>query len=428
MSVRFNPAKLPGHNLPAISDPVPWCGVGAYLPGRPPFTLMPELHQGLFYVQEAASMFIHHVVSHLVASCNRPLLYLDACAAPGGKTTAAISALPAGSIVVANEYVASRADILRENLAKWGYPLTRVTQGDVSRFSPLGTRFDIVAADVPCSGEGMMRKDPKAVEQWSPALVDQCAARQHTIVSTLWDTVAPGGYLIYSTCTYSREENEAQLHHLVDTLGAIPIAIPVHPSWGLQSGIDTPYPCHRFIPGATRGEGLFMAVVQKPVDSATHTRRAKAPAGPRHDRTLSSQCASWLTIPAVIAADPRGRVIAYPEADTFPGLPAELRPAIHIADIKGRKLQPTVELILSTAFRPGTFPTAELTYPQALDYLRGQAVTLPADTPRGPVTLTYRTRPLGLVNNVGNRANNLHPAPWRILTPATPEVPPSLIY
>ncbi|MDE6403101.1 MAG: rRNA cytosine-C5-methyltransferase, partial [Muribaculaceae bacterium] len=161
-----------------LGNPVPWCDNGYYLAERPRFTLDPAIHQGRYYVQDASSMFLSHVIDTLTRDeRDTPLVYLDACAAPGGKTTAAIDRLPAGSLVVANEWDFKRASILRENLSKWGHPDTVVSRGDTRRIAKLRAMFDIIAADVPCSGEGMMRKDPEAVSQWSPALVAQCAER-----------------------------------------------------------------------------------------------------------------------------------------------------------------------------------------------------------------------------------------------------------
>ena len=177
-------------------EPVAWLpGTGRYLDRRPQFTLDPLFHQGGYYVQDASSMFIGHVVRQLTA-CRGPVSYLDACAAPGGKTTCALDALPAGSVVVANEAVPQRAAVLRENIVKWGNPGVIVTRADARSLASAGLTFDIVAADVPCSGEGMMRKEPEAIAQWSPRLIEDCAALQRAIVDSLWECVAPGGYLI----------------------------------------------------------------------------------------------------------------------------------------------------------------------------------------------------------------------------------------
>ena len=213
VSVRFNRAK--GFGPAPSADTVSWCPQGIYLPERPAFTFHPPLHQGAYYVQDASSMFLWHVLSRLTAD-GRPVRYLDACAAPGGKTTVALDVLPQGSVVVANEYDGRRAGILRENLTKWGAPLHVVTSGDTARFSAYPSAFDIIAADVPCSGEGMMRKDPEAVSQWSPALVEQCVERQREIIANLWPALAPGGYMVYSTCTFNREENELMVSRLIE--------------------------------------------------------------------------------------------------------------------------------------------------------------------------------------------------------------------
>lgn len=265
LSVRSNiRKKSPDYADFPADGRVPWCDEGLYLSSRPSFTLDPALHQGRYYVQDASSMFLGYVVRQITDGVSTPLLALDACAAPGGKTTALIDALPAGSVVVANEYVPKRAAILKENVMKWGYPGVIVTRDDTSRIPGACADFDIVVADVPCSGEGMMRKDSTAVEQWSQALVDECAVRQREIVDNLWGAVAPGGFFIYSTCTFNRYENEQVVDHMVDDLGAESVDIPVDDGWNIATGIGTSARCFRFLPGFTRGEGLFMAVLRKP--------------------------------------------------------------------------------------------------------------------------------------------------------------------
>lgn len=258
VAVRVNRRKA---TPPPTDDHVAWCRSGIYLDARRQFTFDPLLHSGCYYVQDASSMFISHVLSQVAG--NSPVAYLDLCAAPGGKTTAAIDALPDGSLVVANEIDSRRVQILRENVVKWGYPHCVVTNSDASRLGKLHEAFDIVAADMPCSGEGMMRKDDEAVAQWTPALVEQCAARQREIASDIWQALKPGGIFIYSTCTFNRAENEDMIDFLVRSLGAEPVDIVSDPSWGIHKGVDTPYPCFRFMPHLTRGEGLFMAVVRK---------------------------------------------------------------------------------------------------------------------------------------------------------------------
>ncbi|MDE6511981.1 MAG: RsmB/NOP family class I SAM-dependent RNA methyltransferase, partial [Muribaculaceae bacterium] len=198
-SVRINLRKFPEIPVYPGMTEVPWCDSGHYLPERPSFTSHPLLHAGAFYVQDASSMVYETIVKHLVG--DRHVFACDLCAAPGGKTTAILNAIPDGSVMLANEFSSSRANILKENLTKYGYPDLIVTNADTDRLAALKGRFDIVAVDAPCSGEGMMRKDKEARSQWSEGLIRQCASLQRGIIENAVEMLAPGGHLIYSTCT-----------------------------------------------------------------------------------------------------------------------------------------------------------------------------------------------------------------------------------
>lgn len=264
VGVRLNPLKP--CELPAAleGERVPWCPEGRYLQGRPQFTLMPQLHAGGFYVQDPSSMIVAEVVRRLAAEIGRPMTALDACAAPGGKTTALLSALPEGSRLVANEFDPRRAQILVENMVKWGAPNLIVTQGDTARLRGLRQTFDLVLVDAPCSGEGMMRKDPAAREQWSQGLVRSCAAMQEEILDNIWPTLKPGGYLIYSTCTFNRLEDENQALRLISGEGAESMNLNMPAEWGIGASREQDLHALRFMPHITRGEGLFLTVLRKP--------------------------------------------------------------------------------------------------------------------------------------------------------------------
>lgn len=411
-SVRTNPAKPAQLDILSDASAVPWNTNGHYLPSRPRFTFDPAMHQGLYYVQDASSMFVGHVASHIVGlTDSAPLRVLDACAAPGGKTTALADALPAGSVVVANEYDRQRASVLAENIAKWGNPAVIVTQGDTSRLRKLRGTFDIILVDAPCSGEGMMRKDAQAVEQWSPALVAQCAARQKEILDNLVGCIAPGGFLIYSTCTFNRQENEEIVEWLTECYDMQPVAIPVDPSWGIMATSAAGVTCHRFLPSLVRGEGLFMAVMRVP---GTHTPHRSA------DTRVKSipEVTSW--VPSLVTLKKGDTVFGLPPAalSLYKEIESKaaniLAPGVEIATVKGRDLIPAAPLALSTAIAPDAFPRAEVSREEALAFLRRDAVTLPSGTPRGHILLTFGGYPLGFVKNIGNRANNLYPANWRI--------------
>jgi 16S rRNA C967 or C1407 C5-methylase (RsmB/RsmF family)/NOL1/NOP2/fmu family ribosome biogenesis protein len=452
VSIRLNPRKTPSSQVPQevqsshtsqnshTTSPVTWWEGGFYLAERPKFTLDPALHQGRYYVQDASSMILA-AVARLLSRDGEPLLWLDACAAPGGKSTAALDGLPDGSLVVSNEYDYSRAEILKENVAKWGVASTVITRGDTSQFRKLPETFDVIAVDAPCSGEGMMRKDQTAREQWSPALVRECADRQREILTNLWPALRPGGYLIYSTCTFNTAENEEMVDWLRTEFGAEPVS-------DLQSinlseidgevkleGVAPTYAL-RFIPGRIRGEGLFLALLRKPGESApaitTLKSKADKPKKARKGKSdqksgptaaMLADCQRWIN-PEV--AD---RYSLLPTADgglrIFPNCWLPLLPTfldklqviaagVEAATIKGKDIIPNQELALTTILSPTAFPMAELSREAALDFLAREAVTLPDGTPRGIVLLTFEGFPLGFVKNIGNRCNNLYPKEWRI--------------
>ncbi|MDE6543237.1 MAG: hypothetical protein K2K76_04665 [Muribaculaceae bacterium] len=416
-SVRANPAK-PAHLdiLTGESSPVPWNPLGHYLNERPKFTFDPALHQGLYYVQEASSMFAGFAAKSVIGIIgDTPVNVLDACAAPGGKATALADVLPPGSTVVANEFDRTRSAVLAENIAKWGNPAVIVTQGDTARFRKMRGAFDIVLVDAPCSGEGMMRKDAKAIEQWTPALVSQCVARQKEILDNLAPTITPGGFLIYSTCTFNRHENEDMVGWLVENYSFEPVSLTVDPAWGIVTTSASGITCYRFMPSHLRGEGLFMAVMRRP---GSHTSSAtKLLSSRRNDKSIA-QVESWAP-----------SLVMHRDADCIFGLPPAsvsmlkelvknginiISQGVTVANVKGRDFIPDTALALSTSLNPEAFPAVPVSRDEAIAYLRRETVTLPSSTPRGHVLLTHSGYPLGFVKNLGNRANNLYPTHWRI--------------
>ena len=383
VSIRVNPRALGDCPRCALAvGEVPWCPEGYYLSGRPQFTFDPLFHAGCYYVQEAASMFVTHVLRSVtegrffcdIASdvTKEPSLCytLDLCAAPGGKSTAMRTVLPEGSLLVSNEPIPSRAQILLENITKWGWPDCIVTNNYPRDFRKAKMQFDLILCDVPCSGEGMFRKDPATIGEWSLQNVEKCWRLQREIVADAWECLNPGGLLIYSTCTYNIKENEENVRWILETYDAEPITIPTDPSWNITGsllpGFDAPV--YRFIPGITRSEGLFLCVFRK---------RGK-----------------W--------KEERGKRIVLPQ-------------------------NLCMNVISSPPKLGGETPRVDLSYQDALRYLRGEALVLPPDTPHGIVTVTYRGVPLGPAKNIGSRANNLYPKPWRIKTTHLPSTPVEII-
>ena len=364
VSIRLNPTKA-ADMMPVDGEPIPWCRGGYYLPKRPNFTFDPLLHAGCYYVQEASSMFLDEVLRQ-VSPSGRLEGALDLCAAPGGKSTLLRAVLPADSILYSNEPIAKRASILLENVTKWGYENHHVTNLYPKDYRKSKAKFGLILCDVPCSGEGMFRKDPDSVKEWSPQNVEKCWQLQREIVVDAWACLNEGGILIYSTCTYNIKEDEENVRWIRDELGAELVPIAIKPEWNitgsLLEGFDEPV--YRFIPGYTRGEGLFMAVMRKRGEGTSKPYKE----GHKHART--------------------------------PQLPLLTPP---ILKQEGESA-----------------PKVNLTYAQAMAYLRHEALVLPSDTPRGIVEVCFEEHALGLAKNIGNRANNLYPKEWKIKTTYIP--------
>ena len=437
-AVRANPAKISSEQLRSrfgASSPVPWRTDAFYLETRPVFSLDPLLHAGAYYVQDPAAMFVGTVADAVIAAENRPLKVLDLCAAPGGKSTCLAAALKPSDLLVANEVIGSRAGILAENLVKWGSVNTVVTNNDPKDFARLAATSDLILADVPCSGEGMFRKDAGAVAEWSPENVNLCAARQRRIIADAWDSLCEGGWLIYSTCTFNSSENDDNVEWICRELGAevvppsaasnsfchrvekIP-GLQKNSTLNAEGGTDgcpvaTKYGL-QFAPGITRGEGQYVALMRK-------TSTSKASPRSKNSKPAKSVACDWVGSEMTCreVATSAGQIIkAYPsniendirEIET--ALRA-IRSGVAVATIKGRDRIPTTDLALSQAFNRNAFPQVELTKEQALKFLRCEALQLP-DASKGFLTVTYEQLPIGFVKNLGSRANNLFPQAWRL--------------
>ncbi len=425
VSIRLNPFK------PAVKvsgTKVPWSSFGEYLPERPAFTFDPLLHAGCYYVQEASSMFVEKALNQVVEVLGaQPLNVLDLCAAPGGKSTLLASCLPEGSLLVANELNRLRANILAENLIKWGLPNVVVTQSDATALSKMTDFFDVVLTDIPCSGEGMFRKDPDSVGEWSVDNVKLCASRQRDIVGNIWSSLKPGGFLIYSTCTYNTAENEENVQWICEELGGVLVRIPLEQDWGISGaqGPNKALAVNRFFPHRTKGEGFFLALIQK---------EGELEAGTSPTRTFRTKNSSGKKAPAITTVikqlllndaefeyytDRQERICAFPSNHlaSLRRLEENIR-VVHagvvLGEIKGKDLLPDSSLALSISLNRDAVKSYELNKKQAIDYLRREAIALPEDCPLGWVLMCFEGQPMGWMKNIGNRANNGYPNEWRI--------------
>ena len=410
-SIRLNPSKSTPTGT--IGDPVLWAQHGFYLSSRPTFTFDPRLHAGAYYVQEAASMFLNRVIRQYV---HEPVRYLDLCAAPGGKSTDAVASLPVGSLIVSNEVIPNRAHILAENIVKWGSPYCIVTRNEASAFGALEEYFDIIAADVPCSGEGMFRKDPGAIQEWNESNLQLCSERQQRILADIWPCLKPGGFLVYSTCTYNPGENEAILERLIRKYRARSIEIaPLFP--GIVPGNSTAH-CYHFYPHRIPGEGFFTGVVQK--NEGEEFRAGKVRKNTKHTPPLlPGDIRAYIRTPEYYrpyAKDNIVGVIPEQHSEFIQLLEANLRilyQGCEIAEIINRKSKLLPSLALWQGLNKANCALLDTDRMTALTFLKKEDIPVPPKTAEW-LLVTYRGQGLGWCKHLGNRLNNYYPKEWRI--------------
>ncbi|GHA59009.1 rRNA cytosine-C5-methyltransferase [Pontibacter akesuensis] len=417
-SIRVNTAKA---EVAIALNPVPWAEAGFYLPERPSFTLDPLIHAGAYYVQEASSMFLEQALKQ-VLDLEEPLQVLDLCGAPGGKSTHLASLISRDSLLVSNEVIRSRASILAENVAKWGSGNVLVTSNDPRDFGRLPHFFDVMVVDAPCSGEGMFRKDPGAIGEWSEENVNLCAQRQQRILMDVWGALKPGGILVYSTCTWNEQENEANMSWLSEQEGAASIKLALQPEWGVVPTQLNGVEGYRFYPHRVQGEGFFMAVMRKageaePIShSKNKKKKYKLTVAGKKEKALVEH---WLQEPGSYTWVQHNEIIsAIPEAlfeaadEVYQQLYV-LYAGTEVAEVNGKKLKPLQGLALSQHLHKNAFKTAELDLEQALRFLRRDEITL-GTSGTDWLLLQYKGRPLGWAKQIGNRLNNYYPKEWRI--------------
>ncbi len=418
VSLRLNSRKV--GRAPLSDEPYPdlkpveWAEGGYRLDVRPRFTNHPWLHGGGFYVQEAASMWISTLIKRIKEEEGEGgLRVLDLCGAPGGKSIGVIEELPEKSVIVSNELIGQRAAVLRENIIKWGYTGSIVTSSSAAEFGKMEGWFDLIVVDAPCSGEGMMRKEAVARTQWSPRLVEQCAALQKEILVDVIPALRPGGWLIYSTCTFNRQEDEENI------------------GWLENQGFKVIEGPRRFTPLRDGTEGLFMALLKKGGESETNyggkrltsnkgnSKKSKG-GKPRLDPKQEAELRSWIQDgKAWDLKEENGKIVAVSEEvkETLSNLPKGVRilnAGIEMAEIKGKDLVPSHALALSLNLNDTRFPDRELTLEEAQNYLLREVLPPEEGAEKGYSTVSYKGVKLGWIKNLGNRVNNLYPKEWKI--------------
>lgn len=417
-SIRLNPWKVFDVDCSVlhIRDAVKWCPHGKYLTERPLFTQDPLLHGGAYYVQESSSMFLWHALSKTVGDNTKGLKVLDLCAAPGGKSTLLASYFNDG-LLVSNEVIKSRASVLVENITKWGSGNVIVTNNDPKDFAELEGYFDVIVVDAPCSGSGLFRKEPEAVNEWSEENVMHCSQRQQRILADIYPALKNDGILIYSTCSYSQEEDEEILDWMKREFPVISLQLLVNDEWGIIETVSSKGNYgYRFYPDKVKGEGFFIAAFRKKEGDERELRVSLIPAISKNELAVANE---WVK--------PQEDLFFFKQIDNIIALPAEwkydlavlqkklyLRKAgITIGSLKGKDMVPNHELALSLLMND-QIKVVPVSKEQALQYLKRKDLVI--DTAdKGWALINYCGINLGWMKVLHNRINNYYPVNWRIL-------------
>jgi 16S rRNA C967 or C1407 C5-methylase (RsmB/RsmF family)/NOL1/NOP2/fmu family ribosome biogenesis protein len=422
VSVRINPEKIDDSPF-TDSEKIPWSSTGFYLPERPSFTLDPLLHAGAYYVQEPSSMFLEQCLRQ-TTDLNSSLKVLDLCAAPGGKSTLIQSLISKDSLLVSNEVIKTRVGVLVENISKWGNENVIVTNNDPRDFSRLPVFFDAMVIDAPCSGSGLFRRDPDAIDEWSVSAVETCSLRQQRILSDAYDCLKQNGILIYSTCSYSPEEDENICDWLLSQHDLTSLKISIKPEWNIietKSAEKGAYG-YRFFPDKLKGEGLYIACFRKNDGGPQIDIRPKKHKISKISAAEKSVMQPWIKENAAVNFYKNDdEVYAFPASkeDDLIMVQSNLyikKAGVPVGKIVRAELLPAHELALSRLLNKKLL-TISLKKEDALQYLRKEEVTLNVDG-RGWALVQYHGQNLGWIKLLGNRINNYYPKEWRILKSA----------
>lgn len=417
VSIHYNRAKAAEQPL-FTGHPVPWNTEAVYLETRPVFTLDPHFHAGRYYVQEAGSMLLVPALQQIQQARGETIrTALDLCGAPGGKTTLLLNQLPDDCLVVTNEVIKHRFNILYENRIRWGRSNVINTQGDSAQFARMSGLFDLVLVDAPCSGEGLFRKNPQAREEWSAEHVQFCASRQRRILHNALPLVSEGGFLIYSTCTYNPQENDQNVEWICEQGGFEVFPLDLPEAWGIaatRSGYQA-YP-HR-----SRSEGFYLSVLQKTAPGPTASKIPTLRYFTKASRATIQTVAHWLPTQQEweVVSDPQEQLYLLHPGHL--GVLARLSsafskivPGISMGTLKGKQLVPGHALALA-AHGTEALPGIEVNQEAALAFLRKQELRdYLADSPDGWQAIRYDGYGLGWVKVLPRRVNNYLPKSYRI--------------
>ncbi len=412
-SIRINPRKYTRQF--DNEENVKWCKYGKYLHKRPSFTYDPLFHAGTYYVQEASSMFLEHALEQ-VADLKKDLTVLDLCAAPGGKSTHIASLITEKSLLISNEIIGTRVNILAENITKWGYDNTWVSHNDPVHFSRIPGFFDVMLVDAPCSGSGLFRKMPDYCNSWNTDLVNLCVQRQQRILHDVYSALAQNGLMVYMTCSFCKSENEEILDFLLSEFDMESCRVSLNPDMGVietQSEIHKAFG-YRFFPHLLRGEGFFLAVLRKRDGEEKRIFENKtAKQSKTYDTSRFIASANYFTF----LQNENLIAIQQVHKEMYQYLSEKIK-LVRKGVLLGKQLPneiiPSHELAL---YEKCVFDenTVSLDLKNAVSYLKKENIEVQLSK-KGWYLVIYEGFALGWLKNIGNRINNYYPSNYRILS------------
>ncbi|WP_159868051.1 MULTISPECIES: 16S rRNA (cytosine(1407)-C(5))-methyltransferase RsmF [unclassified Raoultella] len=398
--------------------PVPWCAEGFWIEREDeeslPLGSTAEHLSGLFYIQEASSML---PVAALFADGDMPQRVMDVAAAPGSKTTQIAARMGNKGGLLANEYSASRVKVLHANISRCGISNVALTHFDGRVFgAALPESFDAILLDAPCSGEGVVRKDPEALKNWSPESNQQIAATQRELIDSAFHALQPGGTLVYSTCTLNREENEDVVQWL---LARYPQAVETLPLGSLFPQASEALTAEGFLhvfPQIYDCEGFFVARLRKTATveplPAPGYKVGKFPFIPmkrRESAAVSDAAAAvglrWDESHTLWQRDKE--IWLFPQAlEAFIGKIRFSRIGIRLAETHNKGFRWQHEAVIALAASGTSF---ELTESEAEEWYRGRDIYPQIPPQQDEAIVTYQGATLGLAKKVGSRLKNSYP-------------------
>ncbi len=424
-SIRVNTLKISVDDFLALVSPygwqltpIPWCAEGFWIErddeASLPLGSTAEHLSGLFYIQEASSML---PVAALFADGNVPERVMDVAAAPGSKTTQIAARMGNHGAILANEFSASRVKVLHANISRCGIHNVALTHFDGRVFgAALPEAFDAILLDAPCSGEGVVRKDPDALKNWSVESNLEIAATQRELIESAFHALRPGGTLVYSTCTLNRDENEDVCLWLKATYPEAVEFLPLHDLFASAQEAVTPEGFLHVFPQIYDCEGFFVARLRK-TQAVAPLPAPKFKVGNFPFSPLKGRDAAQLEAAAkkvgLVWDESLHLWMRDKEIWLFPAQIAPLigkvrfsRIGIRLAEVHNKGYRWQHEAVIALAGRENTFA---LTHQEAEEWYRGRDV-YPDSTPSGDeVIVTYQGYPLGLAKKVGSRLKNSYP-------------------